>query len=843
MPAPPERERSMSAPSERDGGDAGPHLPDRPGSDDVAPSPQITEHGTDLFSHHGRDGRYLAASPNYEQVVGYPAESLEGQQPDPYLHVDDRAAARAAFERTLAEGGVARVSYRFLTATGALLWFESTMNRTTDPDTGEVVGVQVVSRDITEHRREWERQERRDRFLRLLLDVATQVVNRPLEELDEAIDDLLAATGRFTRSDRAYVFRCDATGAVLSNTHEWCRRPIASMRAHLQRVPVERVQRMYDALTDHDLVEMVTARLPEGDPLRAVLEGQSVHTVLAIPMRHEGELLGFVGLDAVESPPTWNREDHDLLRVVAELCTNAVVHLERERALRRSQTLLESAGALARFGGWVWEIPSDKFTLSPELRALLGLDEDAGNNLDELLQLLTHADATTLEADITAAVADGTPWDRDIEVTTPTGARRWFRSIGTAERGPGGEVVRLHGAAQDITDQREAERRHQRLTTQLASTMDTVSDGIAVFDADRRLTYANHQLGALLDLSREELIGHRLDGTLPEHAAEVLSTAVLRTLERGLACNDLRHLQPQGRWLEVRSYPSDGDASVYVRDITRRIERERDLEAIAEAERAAASQLRELDQVKNAFLSAVSHELRTPLTVIRGLSETLRERRGQLVAADRDRIEDAIAVHSVALAELLDELLQLDRLIRGHLTAERERVELVQLAAELVAASDVPDRVRIHAAPTVWARVDRVQVESIVKNLLVNADKYAPGVAVDLRLTSLPGEGVRLEVVDRGPGIPEPERERVFAPFVRLAEAHPRPGTGVGLTLVAEFARLHGGRAWAAAPEGAGAHLVVELPGPGGSSGAQHELAEHLTIGQPAERGPALTER
>lgn len=105
----------------------------------------------------------------------------------------------------------------------------------------------------------------------------------------------------------------------------------------------------------------------------------------------------------------------------------------------------------------------------------------------------------------------------------------------------------------------------------------------------------------------------------------------------------------------------------------------------------------------------------------------------------------------------------------------------------------------------------RAQIERIVTNLLENTAKYAPGSHVEVRVCHHGEQGFRMEVIDDGPGIPPAERERVFEAFHRGNANDPRPGTGIGLALVAEFARLHGGRAWAE-PSDHGAHLVVEAP-------------------------------
>ena len=122
----------------------------------------------------------------------------------------------------------------------------------------------------------------------------------------------------------------------------------------------------------------------------------------------------------------------------------------------------------------------------------------------------------------------------------------------------------------------------------------------------------------------------------------------------------------------------------------------------------------------------------------------------------------------------------------------------------------------------VIASIDAAKVERIVENLLVNATRHtAPSASLWVRVRPGPG-GVLLVVEDDGPGVPEEMREAIFEPFRQVpGAAHPSPGVGIGLSLVARFAELHGGRAWVEEREGGGASFQVVLPdsGPGDEAG------------------------
>src|SRR5262249_59391872 len=156
------------------------------------------------------------------------------------------------------------------------------------------------------------------------------------------------------------------------------------------------------------------------------------------------------------------------------------------------------------------------------------------------------------------------------------------------------------------------------------------------------------------------------------------------------------------------------------------------------------------------------------------------------------------------------DLLDLDRLSQGLLESQRVTVDLADVARNVVAESEVGvDRdVTIDTVETVVA-IDVPKVERIVENLLVNAARHTPAHArISIRVR--PGDdGAILAVEDDGPGLSPEDRERVFDPLERGASAAaPAPGSGIGLTLVARFAELHGGRAWAEGRDGGGAALL-----------------------------------
>ena len=218
-----------------------------------------------------------------------------------------------------------------------------------------------------------------------------------------------------------------------------------------------------------------------------------------------------------------------------------------------------------------------------------------------------------------------------------------------------------------------------------------------------------------------------------------------------------------------------------------------------------------VEQVRENILAAVSHELRTPLTAILGFAITLRERWPTLTDEGREEMIGLVASQATRLERLLTDLLDVDRLRHGRLRVEFEHADLAELVRSVVAGR--PDGREIDVqAESVHASVDPAKFERIVENLIANAERHTPAGSPIQVWVAPDGAGALLRVDDHGPGVPDAEKETIFEAFTRGSEVEVT-GVGVGLSLVAQFAALHGGRAWVEDNPGGGASFRVLFPG------------------------------
>ncbi|MFL5793301.1 MAG: sensor histidine kinase [Actinomycetota bacterium] len=246
-------------------------------------------------------------------------------------------------------------------------------------------------------------------------------------------------------------------------------------------------------------------------------------------------------------------------------------------------------------------------------------------------------------------------------------------------------------------------------------------------------------------------------------------------------------------------------------------EREQELKDSLRRELAAADRLRAADAMKDTFLRAVSHDLRTPLTAMLGVAVTLERTRLNL---PREQALDLVAMlveKTRKLERLLKDLLDLNRLEEGVLEPNRSLTDVRELVHRVVTEVDqlAGWPIDIEAEP-IQAFIDGPKVERIVENLLLNTTRHTPpGTRVWVKALAR-GADLELIVEDAGPGVPAELAGTIFEAFRRGGAAAPTMaharGVGIGLSLVARFAALHGGHAWVDERWGGGAAFHVLLP-------------------------------
>ncbi|MDX6590334.1 MAG: two-component system, OmpR family, sensor histidine kinase KdpD, partial [Solirubrobacterales bacterium] len=223
-----------------------------------------------------------------------------------------------------------------------------------------------------------------------------------------------------------------------------------------------------------------------------------------------------------------------------------------------------------------------------------------------------------------------------------------------------------------------------------------------------------------------------------------------------------------------------------------------------------AGALRRSDELKTALLRSDSHDLRTPLTSIIAAGAALDS--PNATPDERHELSEAVVAEGQRLSHLVENLLDLSRLESGNAEPRRQPVDLTGLLEEARDSIGVePDQVKLSLdveLPTLVA--DAVQLERAFANLFDNAVRHGEGRPVLVRSRRTGGRLV-VRVVDQGPGIPEPERGRIFEPFYRRGPAGSQ-GSGLGLAIARGFVEANGGEIAVESVPGQGSTFVVSFP-------------------------------
>lgn len=221
-------------------------------------------------------------------------------------------------------------------------------------------------------------------------------------------------------------------------------------------------------------------------------------------------------------------------------------------------------------------------------------------------------------------------------------------------------------------------------------------------------------------------------------------------------------------------------------------------------------------RLQTQFISTISHELRTPLTSVVGFVQTLR-RMPSLDVTERDAFLGRVERNAQALRRMIEDLLDFGRLERGEQPLQTQRLDVGLAVVEIVRDLQptlAGRRIMLRVDRGAFAEVDRDALEHIVRNLVGNALRYAPGDGpIEMGVRRVDGQ-VMLLCCDRGPGFIAEDLPVLCERFVRGTGVM-GDGTGIGLALVRELATAHGGAVHLANREGGGAEVMVSLPATG----------------------------
>jgi PAS domain S-box-containing protein len=514
--------------------------------------------------------------------------------------------------------------------------------------------------------------------------------------------------------------------------------------------------------------------------------------------------------------------------------------MERELDTASPEARYALAAIASGLAVWDWDIRAGVVWRSAGFFTVFGHGEAArSTSLDWWVQRVHPEDRERVVASLVDASrnqADGKhpdSWRQEYRFLRGDG--RWSRVVDCVRivRGAEGRPIRMVGALQDVTAQRDAEQAlrasEQRYRLAALATQDVI------YDWDLRsetVVWASPVVFGYTGDELEPTLAWWTARLHPEDRDRVL--AGLDTAIRSGASHwgdSYRFRRKDGTWADVVDRGLvDFDGSGRPRrmlgamqDVTDRRRAEAQVRALnAALEQRVAERTAELvaanDELE-AFSYSVSHDLRAPLRAIEGFSGLIGERYGDALGEPGREWLDRVRASSQRMSELIDALLDLARVARAPLSLKD--VDLGAIAEDIVQElrRRHPQRNVTFTAAPAPARGDPALLRVVLENLLENAWKFTretSSPSVRFGVVRADDGDVRYYVRDNGVGFDPAYAEKLFTPFQRLHEAGRFEGTGVGLATVRRIVQRHGGRVWAESREGAGATIWFVLPSPPG---------------------------
>jgi PAS domain S-box-containing protein len=394
------------------------------------------------------------------------------------------------------------------------------------------------------------------------------------------------------------------------------------------------------------------------------------------------------------------------------------------------------------------------------------------------------------------------------------------------------------GIVRDITERKRAEGELRQAEERMRSVVDHVIDGIITIDVRGTVQSFNPAAEKLFGYKKEDVLGKNVKMLMPEPYHGQHDGYIGNYTRTGDAKIIGTGREVVGKRLDNSTFPMELAVSEFrigehrfftgiVRDITQRKELEKQL-------RQRVDELAEADRQKNEFLAMLGHELRNPLAPMRNAVHLLK-----MEGADEAMMERARSMMERQLqhlVRLVDDLLDVSRIVRGKIELRKEAVDIPSALARAVETAQPVLDARGHQLKTslplktLYVEGDIIRIAQIVANLLTNAAKYTPTAGEIALSVALEGDDVVIRVIDTGVGIDPNLLPRIFDLFVQGDHtlARSQGGLGIGLTLVKRLVEMHGGTIAAfSSGKGQGSEFQVRFPHYKGSIAKPKAMAPH----------------
>ncbi|WP_143467656.1 PAS domain S-box protein [Leptolyngbya ohadii] len=464
-------------------------------------------------------------------------------------------------------------------------------------------------------------------------------------------------------------------------------------------------------------------------------------------------------------------------------------------------------------------------------------------------------DLEAFKRSIAEAIEHNQQWYFQWRIVTPSGKLKWVQGRARSERRSDGTII-WDGLLLDVTERKQAEEALTASEARLRSVIDSNLIGVFFGSLEGAISDANQAFLQITGYSREDLEQGELcwaELTPPEYfdrmqtgADEIRTLGTCTPFEKEFIRKDGSRI-----WVEIGgAMIGNGEGVGYVLDLTERKRIESERAQLLAREQAARKQAEAASRTKDEFLAIVSHELRSPLSAMLGWSRLLVTRK--MDETTTRKALEAIERNAQAQTQLIEDLLDISRIIRGKVRLYTRPVNLVQVVEAAIDTvrptadtKSIGLNLQVDASASIKVSGDPDRLQQVIWNLLSNGIKFTPkggqvtaklSIVTQARITQQQQQAVwqqailsssesppltpdtayaQIQIIDTGKGISEEFLPYVFDRFRQAESATTRSygGLGLGLAIVRNLVELHGGFIQAESEgEGKGATFTVYLP-------------------------------
>lgn len=774
----------------------------------------LAENVSDVIARTGPDGVRRFITPSCYALLGYQPEELIGKSIFDIVNPEDRSKFQAKLQQAIRAGDSSfTITHRLQHKAGYAIWVEITNTLVCQADTGQLVEIIGVFRDVTERKRtesaltvRMEEEREFQEYLKALHEITIELT--PIEDLATFYARIIELGRSVLGFDRMALFLyAEQDGAALGTYGTNARGEIVNEQ-HIRFVP-SKLSIMFRAFqrSERFCYEEYTMLYDNNQPFGM---GWNAATVLW----NGTQKLGWLVVDNLLQQKPASKPLLDTLGLygltIGTLLTQKRIQLALRESEARYRLLAENiTDVVMRTDGdfaYVYVSPSSRTVLGYEPAELIGQPAVAYVHPDDLPTII----AILVEKPPIITLL--------LRFRHKQGHYIWLESNGRMIRSATGVITEFISSSRDVSDRKAAEKALKESEEKYRHLIETMRGGLAVYDETDRVTYVNDRACELLGYTREEILGTRPYDYVDTPAAEAIKAQLSqRRLFLGTPYElTVRrkdgtpvHLLISGSPLFDKKGAYSGSL-VITADITVQKQAEDTL-------RQALAKEKELSELKSRFVSMASHEFRTPLATILALTETLSAYRHKLSDTQVEQRFDKIKEQIQHLKEIMEDVLLLARMQARRVEFNPMELDLDALCRsvldEFQGLKESKPQIEYHshgAAGPVY--LDVKLMRQILSNLLSNAVKYSAPERLIVLTLEFTAKLLTLTVCDQGIGIPAADLPHLFEPFHRAANVGNISGTGLGLVITKEAVELHGGTISVNSRVNQGTTFVIQLP-------------------------------